>query len=254
MRDLARPLPVAVICRLLGVPLEDEPQFGAASTVFSQGVDPFDMFLGQAQEREKQVEAGLWLRGYLRTLLEQRRAYPADDLMSALIAVEDAGDQLTEEEVVATCSLQLVAGHETTVKLIGNAVLAMLRHPQHWTALSENAGHVSAIVEETLRCDLPVQLVGRIAGEDIEINGVEVPKGARMTLLLAGANRDAAANDRPAVFDPSRPAIHHLPLPWARTSALGHRWRAWRPQSPSRRSHGGSRTRDSPPSPSTNRT
>ena len=96
--------------------------------------------------------------------------------MSGLIAVEEAGDQLTEEEIVATCNLLLIAGHETTVNLIANAILAMLRHPRHWSALSEDSGRASAIVEETLRYDPPVQLVGRVAGEDMAIGDTVVPR------------------------------------------------------------------------------
>lgn len=208
--DLAHPLPVAVICRLLGVPLEDEPLFSAASTLLAQGLDPFIAFTGQTQGMEERLEAGLWLRGYLRELLAQRRAQPADDLMSGLIAVEESGEQLTEEDIVATCNLLLVAGHETTVNLIANAILAMLRHPQHWAALSRDAGWAPAIIEETLRYDPPVQLVGRVAGDDMTINGVDVPKGDTMMLLLAAAHRDPAVIDRPDEFDPGRTAVRHL--------------------------------------------
>ena len=208
--DLAHPLPVAVICRLLGVPLEDEPLFSAASTLLAQGLDPFIAFTGQTHGMEERLEAGLWLRGYLRELLAQRRAQPADDLMSGLIAVEESGEQLTEEDIVATCNLLLVAGHETTVNLIANAILAMLRHPQHWAALSRDAGWAPAIIEETLRYDPPVQLVGRVAGDDMTINGVDVPKGDTMMLLLAAAHRDPAVIDRPDEFDPGRTAVRHL--------------------------------------------
>lgn len=208
--DLAYPLPVAVICRLLGVPIEDEPQFSAASTLLAQGLDPFIAFTGEAQGIEERLEAGLWLRGYLRDLLQQRRSHPADDLMSGLIAVEESGDQLTEDEIVATCNLLLVAGHETTVNLIANAMLAMLRHPTHWTALSQNPARASVIVEETLRYDPPVQLVGRVAGADMTIGGVDVPKGDIMMLLLAAAHRDPAVSERPDEFDPDRTSIRHL--------------------------------------------
>lgn len=208
--DLAYPLPVAVICRLLGVPIEDEPQFSAASTILAQGLDPFIAFTGQAQGIEERLEAGLWLRGYLRDLLQQRRSHPGDDLMSGLIAVEESGDQLTEEEIVATCNLLLVAGHETTVNLIANAVLAMLRHPQYWTALSRDADRVTGIVEETLRYDPPVQLVGRVAGDDMTINGLDVPRGDIMMLLLAAAHRDPTVNERPDEFDPDRSTVRHL--------------------------------------------
>ncbi len=208
--DLAHPLPVAVICRLLGVPLEDEPQFSAASTLLAQGLDPFIAFTGQTHGMEERLEAGLWLRGYLRELLAQRRAQPADDLMSGLIAVEESGDQLTEDEIVATCNLLLVAGHETTVNLIANAMLAMLRHPQHWAALSRDAELAPAIIEESLRYDPPVQLVGRVAGDDMTINGVDVPKGDTMMLLLAAAHRDPAVIECPDEFDPGRAAVRHL--------------------------------------------
>ena len=208
--DLAYPLPVAVICRLLGVPIEDEPKFSWASALLAQGLDPFIAFTGQPQGFEERMEAGLWLRGYLRDLLRQRRADPGEDLMSGLIAVEEAGDQLTEDEIVATCNLLLVAGHETTVNLIANAVLAMLRHPEHWAALGRDSSRAPAIVEETLRYDPPVQLVGRIAGEDMSIGGVDVPRGETMMLLLAAAHRDPAVTERPDEFDPTRAAIRHL--------------------------------------------
>jgi len=208
--DLAYPLPVAVICRLLGVPIEDEAQFSWASALLAQGLDPFIAFTGQPQGVEERMKAGLWLRGYLRDLLRQRRADPGEDLMSGLIAVEEAGDQLTEEEIVATCNLLLIAGHETTVNLIANGVLAMLRHPEHWSALSQDADRVSAIVEETLRWDPPVQLVGRVAGEDMSIGEVRIPKGDSMMLLLAAAHRDPAVTERPDEFDPTRNSVRHL--------------------------------------------
>jgi cytochrome P450 len=219
---LAHPLPVAVICRLLGVPMEDEPQFSAASTLLAQGLDPFLTFSGETQGLEQRMKAGLWLRGYLRELLEQRRMQPADDLMSALISVEESGDQLTEDEIVATCNLLLIAGHETTVNLIANGILAMLRHREHWTALGADPSRAGAIIEETLRYDPPVQLVSRVAGADMTIGespgGLErsdreiisVPKGDIMMLLLAAAHRDPKAVERPDEFDPTRSSIRHL--------------------------------------------
>jgi cytochrome P450 len=208
--DLAYPLPVAVICRLLGVPIEDEPKFSWASALLGQGLDPFIAFTGRSPGFEDRMQAGLWLREYLRDLLGRRRAEPADDLISGLIAVEESGDQLTEEEIVATCNLLLIAGHETTVNLIANAVLAMLRHPEHWTGLGQDAELAPGIVEETLRFDPPVQLVGRVAGEDMTIGDSRIPKGDNMMLLLAAAQRDPAAVDRPDEFDPRRESIRHL--------------------------------------------
>jgi cytochrome P450 len=210
IEGLAHPLPVAVICRLLGVPIEDEPQFSAASTILAQGLDPFTTFTGDTHGLEERMQAGLWLRGYLRELLERRRSQPADDLMSALISVEESGDQLTEEEIVATCNLLLIAGHETTVNLIANGILAMLRSREHWTALSADPTRASAIIEETLRYDPPVQLASRVAGADMEIGDIRVPEGDIMMVLLAAAHRDPAVTERPDEFDPTRSSIRHL--------------------------------------------
>jgi cytochrome P450 len=209
--EFAYPLPVAVICRLLGVPLEDEPKFSQASALLAQALDPFLAFTGEPSDgTEERVRAARWLREYLHGLMERRRSHPGDDLMSRLIAVEESGDQLTEEEIVSTCSLLLIAGHETTVNLIANAVLAMLRHPVQWAALGADADRASAIIEETLRYDPPVQLVGRNAAGDMTIAGTHVVKGDTMTLLLAAAQRDPAEFERPETFDPDRGAFRHL--------------------------------------------
>lgn len=208
---LAYPLPVAVICRLLGVPLEDEPQFSAASARLAQGLDPFFAVTGATDDGfEERMQAGLWLRGYLRELIGRRRRDPGDDLMSGLIQVEESGDQLTEEEIVATCNLLLIAGHETTVNLIANAILALLRDPAQWAALVADPSRVGAVVEETLRYDPPVQLIGRVAGQDMAIGDVTVPQGDNMLLLLAAAHRDPKVVERPDQFDPDRASIRHL--------------------------------------------
>ncbi|GAA4294768.1 cytochrome P450 [Mycobacterium paraffinicum] len=211
VEDFAYPLPVAVICRLLGVPLDDEPQFSHASALLAQALDPFSTITGVPPEVANQrQEAATWLRAYFHGLIDRRRSKPGDDLLSGLIAVEESGDQLTEEEIVSTCNLLLIAGHETTVNLIGNAILAMLRNPGQWTALGADSGRAPAIVEETLRYDPPVQLVGRIALADIMIGRVEVPAGDIMMLLLAAAHRDPAEFDRPDLFDPDRKVLRHL--------------------------------------------
>jgi cytochrome P450 len=201
--DLAHPLPVAVICRLLGVPVEDEHQFSKASAVSAQSLDPFISFTGQAPDNlDSQLQAELWLYEYLRDLIAKRRSDPGDDLMSGLIHVEESGDQLTEQEIIATCSLLLVAGHETTVNLIANAVLAMLRDPEQWAALGRDASRVSAVAEETLRYDPPVQLNGRIAADDMTIGDTAIAKGDTMMLFLAAAHRDPAMCERPGFRRP----------------------------------------------------
>ena len=211
VKDFAYPLPVAVICRLLGVPLEDEPQFSHASALLAQSLDPFVTFTGEAPGGiEERLRAARWLREYFHDLIEQRRSRPGDDFISGLIAVEESGDQLTHDEIISTCNLLLIAGHETTVNLIANAILAMLRNPIHWTALGADAGRAPAVVEETLRYDPPTQLVGRTAADDMTIGRIEVPAGDAMLLLLAAAQRDPAEFDRPDTFDPDRGVLRHL--------------------------------------------
>ncbi len=209
--DFAYPLPVAVICRLLGVPLDDEPKFSAASGLLAQALDPVIAVTGEPpQGMEERMRALRWLRQYLRDLIEQRRSHPGEDLMSALVSVEESGDQLTEDEIVSTCNLLLIAGHETTVNLIANAVLAMLRQPEQWAALGANADRTPAVVEETVRYDPPVQMVGRIAADDMAIGDTTIVKGDTMLLLVAAAQRDPAEFDRPDVFDPDRGTFRHL--------------------------------------------
>lgn len=208
---LAYPLPVAVICRLLGVPLEDEPEFSHASALLARSLDPFITVTGEIPDDfDERLQAGLWLRQYLRDLIARRRRDPGEDLMSRLIAAEEDGDQLTEDEIVATCNLLLIAGHETTVNLIANAILAMLRDPAQWAALAADPSRAAVVIEETLRYDPPVQLVSRIAAEDMVIGGATIPKGDTALLLLAAAQRDPATFERPDVFDPDRGAIRHL--------------------------------------------
>ncbi|MBI2699818.1 MAG: cytochrome P450 [Mycobacterium sp.] len=207
--DFAYPLPVAVICRLLGVPLEEEPQFSHASAVLAKSLDPF-FTDDQADELDEQMDAAAGLRDYLHGLIARRRSQPGDDLLSGLVAVNESGDQLTEEEIVSTCLLLLVAGHETTVNLIGNAFLAMLRDGRQWAALSADPDRAPSVVEETLRYDPPVQQLTRIALDDIRIGDTPVAEGDMMMLLLAAAHRDPAEYHRPDTFDPDRGTLRHL--------------------------------------------
>ncbi|CDQ44498.1 Cytochrome P450 [Mycolicibacterium neoaurum] len=208
---LAYPVAVAVICRLLGVPVEDEPKFGIASTLLAQTVDPFLSATGEVPEGfTDRIEAGKWLRRYFRDLISARRRNPGDDLISALIAVEESGDQLSEDEIISTCNLLLIAGHESTVSMMATAVLAMLRDKQQWAALGKDPKRALRVIEETLRFDPAAQLLGRVAAEDITIGDLHIPKGDTMIVLLAAAHRDPAANANPDVFDPDRAVIRHL--------------------------------------------
>ncbi|MBO0839194.1 MAG: cytochrome P450, partial [Actinobacteria bacterium] len=145
-----------------------------------------------------------------RELIALRRARPEPDLLSAMIAAEDSGDQLTEDELIATCVLLLVAGHETTVGLISNAILALLRHPEQLALLRSHPELAADAVEETLRYDAPVQLTGRVARGGMQIGDVTARDGALVMLLLAAAGRDPDVFPDPDRFDIRRGASGHL--------------------------------------------
>ncbi|MFV8308736.1 cytochrome P450 [Mycobacteroides chelonae] len=209
--DFAYPLPVAVICRMLGVPIEDEPEFGRASALLGQGLDPVFALTGQAPANvNERFQAAHWMWDYFANLIAARRRNLGDDLLSALIQVEEAGDQLTEEEIISTCTLLLIAGHETTVNLIANASLAMLQTPEQWKLLGQNADRAAAVIEETLRYDPPVHMVARVADGDMTVGGSTFPGGEWVLLMLAAAQRDPEIGPDLDVFDPDRAEIKHL--------------------------------------------
>jgi cytochrome P450 len=210
--QLAYPLPVRVISELLGVPVEDHPRFAGWSARLASSLQPgFGTNPEEAQARADAAQtASDEFAGYFRELIARRRASPSDDLLSQLIRVEDAGQMLTEDELIATCVLLLVAGHETTVGLISNAILALLRHPGQLALLREDPGLAEGAVEETLRFDAPVQLTGRVARGGLPVGEVAAPDGALVLLLLAAAGRDPDVFPDPDVFDIRRGAGHHL--------------------------------------------
>jgi cytochrome P450 len=203
--DLAYPVPVAAICRLLGVPLEDQSRFHAWSELLARSLDPMVALTGAADpEMPVRMRAGQELRGYIRGLVARRRRDPGPDLISALIAAEESGSVLAETELVSTCVLLLIAGHETTVNLIANGALALLREPDQWAALAADPGRAAAVVEETLRYDPPVHLVARVAAAEFEVGGATVPAGGFALLLIGGTGRDPSVVERPDEFDPGR--------------------------------------------------
>lgn len=181
MAGYAFPLPVFVICELLGVPAADRDDFAAWSNVL---VD--DAALGDKNEAMGK------LHGYLSELVEAKRTQPDDGLISGLVEVAEDGDTLSQEELVAMSMLLLIAGHETTVNLVGNGVLALLTHPEQRALLRERSELLASAVEEFLRWDSPVQTTpARFAAEDVEYSGVTIPAGSIVVLSLASANRDA---------------------------------------------------------------
>jgi cytochrome P450 len=210
--QLAYPLPVRIISEMLGVPVEDHPRFAGWSARLAHSLEPgFAIPPEQAQARADAADlASEEFAAYFRELIAQRRARPQSDLLSAMIAAEDAGDQLTEDELIATCVLLLVAGHETTVGLISNAILALLRHPDQFALLRAQPELAASAIEETLRYDTPVQLTGRVARGGMQIGDVTAPDGGLVMLLLAATGRDPAAFPDPDRFDIRRGATNHL--------------------------------------------
>ncbi|MBW8484983.1 cytochrome P450 [Actinomadura parmotrematis] len=213
---LAYPLPVILISELLGVPPEDRDRFKGWSDILARGLDP-DFLLPPAELAARDA-AREEFAAYFRGLAARRRAEPRDDLLSALVAVPPGDDALTEEELLATCVLLLVAGHETTVNLIGNGTLALLRHPDQLAWLRAHPEAMPAAVEELLRYDPPVQLTLRTALADTELAGHEIAKGQLVLLLIGAANRDPAVFADPDRLDLARyldggasgPAARHL--------------------------------------------
>ncbi|MFD0400818.1 cytochrome P450 [Kitasatospora sp. NPDC127121] len=210
VEDFAYPLPVTVICRLLGVPREDEPRFHAWSETLIAGFDPTpdsDPSERQQAATQARMEMGL----YLGELAESRRGKPSDDLLSAFVNDPGPSGGFTQTELMATAVLLLIAGHETTVNLITNGALTLLRHPESLELLRDKPELMPRAVEELLRYEPPVQLLPqRTALTDIEVAGVTVPKGAPLILVLAAANRDPLRFHEPDRFDPTRPDNQHL--------------------------------------------
>ena len=207
--QLAYPLPVRIISELLGVPAEDHSRFAGLSARLAHSVQPSFGALDPA-EHEAAAQAALEFHEYFTELIAARRSTPADDLLTKLIRVEDAGDRLTVEELIATCVLLLVAGHETTVGLISNAMLALLRNPGQFAALAADPSLAASAVEETLRYDPPVQMTGRVARAGITIEDTAPADGAVLLLLVAATGRDPAVFADPDVFNIRRGAREHL--------------------------------------------
>jgi cytochrome P450 len=210
--QLAYPLPVRIISELLGVPVDDHPRFAGWSARLAHSLQPgFGLDSAEAQARAEAAQvASDEFAVYFEELIAIRRAHPADDLLSAMIAAEDGGEKLTEAELIATCVLLLVAGHETTVGLISNAILALLRHPDQLALLQASPDLAVGAVEETLRYDAPVQMTARVARGGMQVGPVAARDGALVLLLLAAAGRDPRAFADPDRFDIRRNATGHL--------------------------------------------
>jgi cytochrome P450 len=206
--DYAYPLPVQIIIEMLGIPPEDHERFRGWSNALARGLDPD--FLLPPEAVTERLSGILSFVQYFAGLIAERREHPGDDLISGLIQAEEDGDVLTQGELIATCVLLLVAGHETTVNLISGGALALMEHPDQLVRFREDDSVTRSGVEEMLRFVSPVQLTGRVALEDMEIAGVTVKKGEFAMLLIGSANRDPDAFVTPEVFDVGRADNPHL--------------------------------------------
>ena len=198
---LAYPLPIAVICALLGVPAADRGRFRRLAEALTAVLEVrFD-----TEQAAVAHAAALELEAYFAELIARRRAEPRDDLVTALAAAHDAGgDRLTAGELMGNLALLLVAGFETTTNLLGNGLVLLLEHRELAKRLAAEPERAAAYVEEVLRFDSPVQLTERFAGTPATVEGVGLPAGAEMILLLGAANRDPARFARAGAFDPDR--------------------------------------------------
>ena len=185
---LAFPIPFAVISRMLGIPDADHERIRELSGLLVRTLEP----IGDPDLLVRINRARLEMQEVVRALIDVKRARPGDDLLTALIAAESGGDRLTNEELVAQVILLYVAGHETTVNLIGNGMLALLRAPGEWKKLREAPELAGNAVEEMLRYDAPVQQSRRITLSPYEVGGRTIPAGAFVIAALASANRDEA--------------------------------------------------------------
>jgi len=204
--SIAEPLPVAVIAQLLGIPDEDRHLLRPWSA------DICRMYELAPTEEDARVaiRACVEFSDYLRQLSRLRRADPREDLISGLAQVVDDGERLTEDELIGTCVLLLNAGHEATVNVTGNGWWSLFRYPDQLRRLRADPSLVPRAIEELMRFDTPLQMFERWVLEDVEICGVDVPKGAELGLLFGSANHDPAVFERPDELDLGRDPNPHL--------------------------------------------
>jgi pimeloyl-[acyl-carrier protein] synthase len=207
VEDFAYPLPVTVIAEMLGVPLSDRDMFSMWSREL---VDLFGTEEVSTESTERGNKAIVAMNEYFTGLAEDRRRTPRDDLLTAFVEVEDEGERLTHEELLATCLILLIAGHETTANLIGLGTLALLHHPETLARLRDEPSLVNSAVDELLRYDSPVQATARTTLAPIEVAGTEIPAAERVLILLGAANRDPDRFDEPDKLVPERSPNPHF--------------------------------------------
>ncbi|HYZ29714.1 MAG TPA: cytochrome P450 [Thermoleophilaceae bacterium] len=207
--EFAYPLPVNAICHLLGVPTEDEPLFHRLADAVVETSDPNTGTLVERRHRRDEISAQL--RAYIDGLADADLRSPGEDMLSELLTAEDPDWRMSRDDLLATAELLLVAGHETTVNLIANGMLTLLRHADVLARLRCEPGMILGLVEELLRYEPPVQfLQSRVALADIAIGGTTIPAGSPIMLMLAAGSRDPIRFPDPDRFDPDRSDNQHL--------------------------------------------
>jgi cytochrome P450 len=216
--DFAYSLPVRVVCAMLGIPDKDHASF-------VHWMDELAMFLGNASstvEAARRAKNALdTLTNYFRELLPERRKHAGQDLISILVAAEEEGDVLSEEELYAQCVFFLFAGHETTSNLIGNGMLCLLRHPDQFEFLRTQPSLVAGFIEETLRYEGPMQYTFRMARYDFDLFGSAIKKGQVLVFLFGSANRDPGVFAEPDTFDITRKKNTHLTFGYGLHHCIG---------------------------------
>jgi hypothetical protein len=215
--QFSAPLPTTVIAELLGIPTADRDFFKQKSTEIAQ----FDPAKPQGVHPASDHGPAVELASYLTNQLDERRAQPRDDLLSALLAAEVDGEKLSPQELLGFAFLLLVAGNETTTNLISNAAVLLDRHPDERRKLIRDPALLPTAIEEFLRFDPPVQGLARTTTRDTEVRGTPIPKGSKVLLLFASANRDEAHFPEPERFDVLRQPNHHLAFGFGSHFCLG---------------------------------
>lgn len=216
IETIAAPLPAIVIAELLGVPAEDHRTFKNWASDIVAGLGEIT-----AEQRRAQTHSADKLLTYLGEIITARRSEPRDDLISALILAQEEKDALSDIELLATCNLLLLAGHETTTNLIGNGLLALMREPDQLALLRSKRELMPTAIEELLRYDGPVQTTVRVALEDLEIDGNDIEEGSLIMLGIGAANHDPEVFDDPRRLDITRDPNPHLAFGFGTHFCLG---------------------------------
>lgn len=207
VQDLAIPLPVIIIGELLGLPRED-------GRLLKKWSGDLEAFLGASARTKDTIARGLHgigeMESYFRRIIEKKRAHPEADLLSELIHAHENEAMLSDQELISTCSMLLFVGHETTTNLIASGVYLLLAQKGAWTQLQTSPEALPSAIEEILRYESPIQRIGRVALEDIEIRETTIPKGDRVFLLMGAAHRDPTQFPEPNRFDMMRADNRHL--------------------------------------------